>query len=113
VRANRVRRALAIAVLAALPRAAAPQAAPQAATRVVAGELVSVNVSRGTLTVKIAGTPPREIDVRVDPGTAISSRGRPLRLVDLRPGERLTAACADDAAGEPHAQRIKLGGKAR
>ena len=91
MRANRIRRALLIAV--------------------VAGELASISVARGTVTVKVAGTPPREIDVRVDPGTAISSRGRPLRLVDLRPGERITAACADDTAGVPHAQRIKLGGK--
>jgi hypothetical protein len=62
------------------------------------------------VTVKLAGTPPREVEVRVDPGTVIASRGRGLRLADLRTGERILAACADDPAGVRHAQRIKLGG---
>jgi hypothetical protein len=109
VRANRLRRALAIAILAAVPRVAAPDAARY----VLAGELVRIRIPRRSLTVKVAGTPPREVEVRVDPETVLSSRGRPLRLFDLRVGERVVAACADDAAGNHRALRIKLGGKAR
>ena len=97
-------------VLAGAPRVAAPEAP----TYVLAGELARVSVPRQSITVKLAGPPPREIEVRVDPGAVVSSRGRPLRLADLRPGERILVACRDDAAGVHHAQRIKLGGgKAR
>jgi hypothetical protein len=77
----------------------------------VVGELVRVSLPRGAVGVKLVGPPPREIEIRVRPATVISSRGRPLRLADLRPGERITVACTDDDAGVHNAQRIKLGGK--
>lgn len=109
MRANRAGWVLA-AAMALLPRAAAADAA----TYVLAGELVRVSLTRGAVTMKLTGPPAREVEVRVGPGAVVSSRGRPLRLADLRPGERIMAACADDAAGVRHAQRIKLGGgKAR
>jgi hypothetical protein len=110
VRANRLLWSLAAVAFVAVPRTASPDPAPY----VLAGELARVSLVRSSVTVKVAGTPPREVEVRVDPGTMISSRGRALRLGDLRTGERILAACADDPAGVRHAQRIKLGGgKAR
>lgn len=108
MRANRLPWSLALA-FAAVPRTASPDPAPY----VLAGELVQVNLARSAVTVKLAGSPPRDVEVRVDPGTVLSSRGRGLRLADLRTGERILAACADDGSGVRHAQRIKLGGKAR
>ena len=84
-----------------------------AASHVLAGELVRVSLPRSSVGVKLAGPPAREIEVRVGPDTVMSSRGRPLRLADLRTGERIIVACADDAAGVHRAQRIKLGGKPR
>ena len=109
MRANRCGWALAAAFLAAVPRVASPDAA----SYVLSGELVRVRLVRSSVTLKVAGTPAREVEVEVGPDTVISSRGRALRLADLRPGERILAACADDAAGVRHARRIKLGGKAR
>jgi hypothetical protein len=83
------------------------------AAHLVAGELVRVNLARRSVSVKVVGPPPREIEVRVGPDTVVSSRGRPLRLADLRTGERIMASCIDDAYGVHRAQRIKLGGKPR
>ena len=93
--------------------AAAFLAAPgaiAAESHVIAGELVRVSLPRRSVGVKVAGPPPREIEVRVGPGTVMSSRGRTLRLADLRTGERILIACTDEA-GAHGAQRIKLGGK--
>lgn len=101
--------AVAAAVMAAAPCAAAPDAA----SHVLVGELVRVSLPRSSVGVKLLGPPAREIEVRVGPGTVLSSRGRPLRLADLRTGERIMVACTDDAGGVHRAQRIKLGGKPR
>ena len=95
------------AVMAAAPRAVAADGA----SHLVVGELVRVSLPRSSVGVKLVGPPAREIEVRVGPGTVISSRGRPLRLTDLRTGERIMVACTDDAGGVHRAQRIKLGGK--
>lgn len=101
--------AVVAAVLAATPRATSPAEE----TYVVAGELVRVSLPRSSVTVKLAGPPVREIELRVGPDAVMSSRGRPLRLAELRTGERIMAACTDDTAGVHHAQQIKLGGKPR
>ena len=93
--------------------AGARAAAPDPAAYVVTGELARVSLARSSVTVKMAGPPPREVELRVAAETVISSRGRPLRLPDLRPGDRITAACEDDAAGVHHAERIKLGARVR
>jgi hypothetical protein len=96
----------------ALAMAAAPcVAAAEGTTHVLVGELAKISLPRASVGVKVPGPPAREVEVRVWAGTVISGRGRPLRLVDLRPGERITVACADDAGGVHRAQRIKLGGK--
>lgn len=95
--------------------AAALLAAPDAIaleSHVIAGELVRVSLPRRSVGVKVAGSPPREIEVRVGPETVMSSRGRPLRLADLRTGEWIVIACADEAGGHG-ARRIKLGGRQR
>ena len=99
----------AAAVMATAPSVGAADAAPH----VHAGELVRVSLPRSSVGVKLVGPPAREIEVRVGPGTVLSSRGRPLRLPDLRTGERIMVACTDDAGGVHRAQRIKLGGKPR
>jgi hypothetical protein len=96
------------AIVAALAEPSA--AAPAAASHVLAGELARVSLPRASVAVKLAG-PAREVEVRVGADTVISARGRPLRLADLRPGERVMVACADDALGVHRARRIKLGGK--
>jgi hypothetical protein len=96
-----------VAAVMAAPRVVAPDAA----THVIVGELVRVSLPRSSVGVKLVGPPPREIEVRVGPGTVLSSRGRPLRMADLRTGERIMVACTDDTGGVHRAQRIKLGGK--
>ena len=83
------------------------------ASHVLVGELVRVSLPRSSVGVKVAGPPAREVEVRVGSGTVMSSRGQPLRLADLRTGERIMVACTDDAGGVHRAQRIKLGGKPR
>jgi hypothetical protein len=98
-----------VAMMAATPCATAADAA----SHILAGELVRISLPRSSMGVKVAGPPPREIEVRVGPGAVMSSRGRPLRLADLRIGERVIVSCADDASGVHRAQRIKLGGKPR
>ena len=95
--------------------AAALLAAPcavAAESHVLTGELVRVSLPRRSVGVKVAGSPPREVEVRVGAGTVMSSRGRPLRLADLRTGERIVIACTDEA-GVHGAQRIKVGGRLR
>lgn len=77
---------------------------------VIAGELARVNLPHRSVIVKLAA-PWREVEVRLDDSTVISSRGRPLRLPDLRPGERILVDCVDDAGGVHHARRIKIGGR--
>lgn len=91
---------------------AAPRVTGADGAHLIAGELSHVSLSRRSVAVKVAGPPPREIEVGVGPGTVMSSRGRPLRLADLRAGERIVVACTDDA-GAHRAQRIKLGGRQR
>jgi hypothetical protein len=90
----------------------AAQGALAAESHVLTGELVRVSLSRRSVGVKVAGPPPREVEVRVGPGTVMSSRGRPLRLADLRTGERIVIACTDEA-GVHGAQRVKVGGRLR
>lgn len=102
-------RALILAALVAAPSGAVPDPT----RHVLVGELARVSLPRGSVAVKVAGPPPREIEVRVGADAVLSARGRALRLSDLRTGERVLVACTDDAAGVHHAQRIKLGGKPR
>jgi len=104
---------MAWAVAAALMAAAPCAGASDGTTHLLVGELVRVSLPRRAVGVKLVGPPAREIEVRVGPDTLMSSRGRPLRLADLRTGERIMVACADDAGGVHRAQRIKVGAKPR
>jgi hypothetical protein len=99
--------------MAAAVMAASGAVAADASSHVLVGELVRVSLPRSSVGVKLVGPPAREIEVRVGPATIMSSRGRMLRLADLRTGERILVACTDDEAGVHRAQRIKLGGKPR
>jgi hypothetical protein len=107
-----VRYGTAWAVLAAA-MAAAPPVAADGASHVLSGELVRVSLPRSSVGVKLPGPPAREVEVRVGPDAVLSSRGRALRLADLRTGERIVVACRDDAGGVHHARRIKLAARAR
>jgi len=95
-----------LAAVLAAPRVASPE------SHVISGELARVSLPRQSVGVKLIGPPPREIEVRIGPETILSSRGRTLRLADLRTGERVLVACTDEA-GVHSAQRIKLGGRQR
>ncbi len=75
-----------------------------------AGELARIELG-GAVVVREPGPPPRESASRVGDATVVTSRGRPLRLPDLRPGERIMVLCATDAAGVHRAARIKIGGR--
>ena len=101
------------AVAAAMTASAPHAMTADAASHLIVGELVRVSLPRRAVGVKLGGPPAREIEVRVGSGTVMSARGRPLRLADLRPGERVMVYCTDDAGGVHRAQRIKLGGKPR
>ena len=100
-----MRTAILAAVLAA-PRAASAE------SHVISGELVRVSLTRRSVGVKLVGPPPREVEVRIGPETVLSSRGRTLRLADLRTGERVLVSCTDEG-GVHGAQRVKLGGRQR
>ena len=75
------------------------------ASHVLMGELAHVALG-GVVIVKEPGPPAREIRVRTDASTIMTSRGRALRLADLRPGERIIVLCAD-TDGVHRARRIK------
>lgn len=92
--------------------ATAPGGTASAAdVHVHAGELARVDLGGRAVVVKEAGPPVRELRSRVDEATVITSRGRPLRLPDLRPGERVMVLCGVDDAGVHRAARIKIGGR--
>lgn len=97
---------LALAALALAGVAAASP--PPGSTHLVTGEIARVHIPRRLVTVKMTG-PPREMDVAVGEETVISTRGRPLRLEDIRPGERVAVVCADDGPSRHRARRIKIG----
>ena len=99
-------RAAIVAAMMTAPRAASAE------SHVISGELVRVSLTRGSVGVKLVGPPPREVEVRIGPETVLSSRGRTLRLADLRIGERVLVACTDEA-GVHSAERVKLGGRQR
>lgn len=85
--------------------------ASAAEAHVHAGELARIDLGGGAVVVKEAGPPARELRSRVGDATVITSRGRPLRLPDLRPGERVMVLCGVDDAGVHRAARIKIGGR--
>jgi hypothetical protein len=69
--------------------------APPAA-RVIAGELTRVDLTRRSVSVKTDGRDPRELEVATGPDTRLVSRGRAVRLEDLRPGDRVLLVTGDE-----------------
>ncbi len=79
---------------------APPADAPvRAHGHVIVGDLVRVDVARRQIVVR-TGTPaaPTEIDVDVTDETRFTSRGRALRLADLRSGAPVVVVCQDQGA---------------
>jgi hypothetical protein len=68
--------------------AAAAQPVPLAMT----GELTRVDLVRRSVFVKMDGREPKELETATGAETRIVSRGRPWRLEDLRPGDRVVVA---------------------
>jgi hypothetical protein len=85
---------------------AALSAAPSA---VVAGEAVALDLARRVLVVKVAGAPPREVELAVDDATRFTAGGRGVRLEDVRPGERIVVSSTEDEAGRRRAVLVRAG----
>ena len=108
---------LVLSAAAGAVRAAEPPRA--AATRVVTGELTRVDFARRSVSVKpegrdaarTEGGDAREVDAAVGPETRLLSRGRALRLEDLRPGDRVVLAVGEEG-GRRLARVVKVAGRA-
>ena len=96
--------------------AADPASAP--ATRVVSGELTRVDLARRSVWVKVdardgakaESREAREQDAAIGPDTRLISRGRPVRLEDLRPGDRVVLVVGDEG-GRRLAHVVKVVGR--
>ena len=96
--------------------AADPASAP--ATRVVSGELTRVDLARRSVWVKVdardgakaESREAREQDAAIGPDTRLISRGRPVRLEDLRPGDRVVLVVGDEG-GRRVAHVVKVVGR--
>jgi hypothetical protein len=74
---------------------------------IIEGQVARVDLSKGQLFVKVEGR--RELLVVVDESaTRLSRQGRTTRLVDVRPGEKVSVSCESDA-GRCRARFVKLG----
>ena len=93
---------LALSAAAGAVRAAEPPS--PAPARVVAGELTRVDVGRRAVSVRpeardaarADGSDAREVDAAVGPDTRLVSRGRTLRLEDLRTGDRVVLVVGEE-----------------
>ena len=78
-----------------------PSPAP---ARMVTGELTRVDLGRRAVSVKpeardtprTEGSDAREVDAAIGPETRLVSRGRTLRLEDLRPGDRVVLVVGEE-----------------
>jgi hypothetical protein len=97
--------------------AADPASAPPA--RVVSGELTRVDLGRRSVWVKsdardgtkAESRETRELDAAIGPDTRLVSRGRTVRLEDLRPGDRVVLVVGDEG-GRTVARVVKVVGRA-
>lgn len=96
-------RRAAFAAIVATGAAAAPP------DRLLEGELVRVDLERGLLVVRPSGGPPREVDVTVDRGTAISASGRAIAIEELKPVERVAVLCDGALPRSCRARRVRSG----
>ena len=93
----------------AADRASAPPA------RLVSGELTRIDLGRRSVWVKVdarddAKAEGREVDAAIGPDTRLVSRGRPVRLEDLRPGDRVVVLVGDEG-GRRLARVVKVVGR--
>jgi hypothetical protein len=97
-------------------RAAEPASAP--AARVIVGELTRVDLARRSVSVKTEsrdagrtdGPEAREVETATGPETRFVSRGRAVRLEDLRPGDRVVLLVGDEG-GRRRARVVKIVGR--
>ena len=101
--------ALVLAVGARAASAAEPPGPPLA--RVMTGELTRVDLGRRSVSIKTEGRDAREVDAATGPGTRFISRGRAVRLEDLRPGDRVVLALGEED-GRRLARVVKVVGRA-
>jgi hypothetical protein len=98
--------ALALALVA---RAAVTAEAP-APTRVMTGELTRIDLGRRSVSIKTDGRDAPEVDASTGPDTRLVSRGRAVRLEDLRPGDRVVLALGEEG-GRYLARVVKVVGR--
>jgi hypothetical protein len=107
--------AAAVLALGALLQAAgAPQEHPpeaEPATHLLTGELAKVDLAQRLVILKVGDRDAREVAVAVDADTQVVSRGRVLRLGDLRAGDAARVLCVDK--GGRHRARVVKTGTAR
>lgn len=102
--------AAALAVGALLQASPAPREPPASgsAERLLVGELTKIDLGQRVVALRVGDKDPQEIEIVVDPETRIVSRGRVLRLEDLRPGDPAKVLCVDKG-GRHRARVLKTG----
>jgi hypothetical protein len=109
---------LALSAAAAAAAAGPAEPASPAAARVVTGELTRVDLGRRSVSVKpdardaarADGGDARELEAAIGPETRFISRGRAVRLEDLRPGDRVVLVVGDEG-GRHLARVVKVVGR--
>jgi hypothetical protein len=107
---------LALSVAAGAAWAAEPSPAP---ARVFTGELTRVDLGRRSVSVKPEardaarsdGGDARDVEAAIGPDTRLLSRGRTVRLEDLRPGDRVVLVFGEEG-GRRLARVVKVMGRA-
>ena len=95
-------------ILAAQSGTPSPASAPTGSDlSIVDGQVVKVDLSRGQLTVKVAGT--RELVVVVPDTIRLSRQGHGVALEDVRSGDKVLVSCASVGSGRCQARLIKVG----
>jgi hypothetical protein len=105
-----------LALSAAAGAAGAAEPPSPALARVVTGELTRVDLGRRSVAVKpeardgsrTDGADAREVDASIGPDTRLVSRGRTVRLEDLRPGDRVVLVIGDEGGGRRLARVVKV-----
>jgi hypothetical protein len=81
------------------------------ATHLLVGELTRVDLGERLVALKVGDKAPREVEVALDGETRIVSRGRVLRLEELRAGDPAKVLCVDE--GRRHRARVLKTGASR
>jgi hypothetical protein len=108
-----------LALFVAAGAAGGAEPASPAAARVVTGELTRIDLGRRSVFVKVDARDAAKADVRdvrelqanTGPETRFVSRGRTVRLEDLRPGDRVVLVVGDEG-GRTVARVVKVVGRA-